>query len=191
MNYKTFIEWGYDLKNLCRLRRVSCTETELFLLKTGRLEQSLELLKKSWNLQSNFPDVEECKIEMKSGKMVKSRSFYPELKSYSILSVIKKFNHRMRSCRTLLCFALHRGYCTFEVHREKSFLVPAFFKVSVDHLFDNLESGNFGSKNHTIPKEEGLVVSFSPLNSNCYNFFLISDNNASDDCLKVRNVFLF
>jgi len=29
---------------------------------------------------------------------------------------------------------------TFAVHREKSF-VPTLFKVSVGHLFDNLESG--------------------------------------------------
>ena len=35
--------------------------------------------------------------------------------------------------------ALLRSYCTFVVHYEK-ILVPAFFKVSVDHLFDNLES---------------------------------------------------
>ena len=27
----------------------------------------------------------------------------------------------------------------FAAHHEKSF-VPAFFKVSIDHLFDNLES---------------------------------------------------
>ena len=30
--------------------------------------------------------------------------------------------------------ALHRGYRTFAVHHEKS-LVPAFFKVSIYHLF--------------------------------------------------------
>ena len=36
--------------------------------------------------------------------------------------------------------ALHLGYRTFPIHREKS-LVPAFFKVSIDHLFGNLESG--------------------------------------------------
>ena len=29
----------------------------------------------------------------------------------------------------------------FAGHREQSF-VPTFFKVSIDHLFDNLESGN-------------------------------------------------
>ena len=56
--------------------------------------------------------------------------------------------------------ALHHGYCTFAVHHEKS-LVLAFFKVSIDDLFDNIESEkiiycfgkslekvlNFGSKN--------------------------------------------
>ena len=35
--------------------------------------------------------------------------------------------------------ALHHGYCTFAVHHEKS-LVLAFFKVSIDYLFGNLES---------------------------------------------------
>ena len=35
--------------------------------------------------------------------------------------------------------ALPRGYCTFVVNHEKR-LVPSFFKVSVDHPFDNLES---------------------------------------------------
>ena len=34
---------------------------------------------------------------------------------------------------------------TFAAHHEKSF-VPAFFKVSVDHLFDNLESGKRNNK---------------------------------------------
>ena len=36
--------------------------------------------------------------------------------------------------------ALHRGYRTFAVRHEKS-LVPAFFKVSIDHLFVFLVSG--------------------------------------------------
>ena len=34
---------------------------------------------------------------------------------------------------------------TFAAHHEKSF-VPAFFKVSIDHLFDNLESGKRNNK---------------------------------------------
>ena len=57
-------------------------------------------------------------------------------------------------------YALHCGYHTFVMQHEKN-LVPVFFKVSIDHLFVNLESGkieycfgkslekilNFGSKN--------------------------------------------
>ena len=39
---------------------------------------------------------------------------------------------------------LHHGYCTFAVLDENSF-VPAFFKVSIDHLFDNLQSGKINS----------------------------------------------
>ena len=40
------------------------------------LLQSLEFLKKSWNLPSNFPDLEKVwKIEIKSWKMVKSLEF--------------------------------------------------------------------------------------------------------------------
>ena len=39
--------------------------------------QSLEFLKKSWNLSSNFSDLEKVwKIEVKSGKMVKSLDFF-------------------------------------------------------------------------------------------------------------------
>ena len=39
--------------------------------------QSLEFLKKSWNLSSNFSDLEKVwKMEVKSGKMVKSLDFF-------------------------------------------------------------------------------------------------------------------
>ena len=62
-------------------------------------------------------------------------------------------------------YALHRGYCMCKVQYEKG-LFPAFFKVSIDHLFVNLESGkikncfgkslekvlNFGSKNLYEPR---------------------------------------
>ena len=52
---------------------------------------------------------------------------------------------------------LHHGYCTFAVHDENSF-VPVFFKVSIDHLFDNLQSGkmNFfqGCKCHDVAPDE-------------------------------------
>ena len=68
--------------------------------------------------------------------------------------------------------------------REK-ILDPAFFKVSVDYLFDNLESGkeiivlekclekilNFGSKNNTIPKEGDWSFHFLPLTLIVIYFF--------------------
>ena len=61
------------------------------------------------------------------------------VKSYSISSVAKTFSYRMKIFRTLLCL-LHRGYCTVAVHYEQS-LVSALFKVSVGHLFHDLEYG--------------------------------------------------
>ena len=45
----------------------------------------------------------------------------------------------MKIFRTLLC-PLHRGYCTCAGHHEQS-LVSALFKVSVGHLFYDVEYG--------------------------------------------------
>ena len=79
--------------------------------------QSLEFLKKSWNLTSNFPDLEKVwTVEIKSWKSLISEFFF---------------------CFGHILFNLAR---MFAAHHEKSF-VPAFFKVSIDQLFDNLESG--------------------------------------------------
>ena len=79
---------------------------------------------------SNFPDLEKVwEVAIKSGKMVKSLEFFFFLsysKSYSILSV-------------------HLQYII-----EKSF-VPVFFKVSIDHSFDNPESGK-SKKNIVLEK---------------------------------------
>ena len=102
--------------------------------------ESCEFLRKSWNLPSNFPDLEKVwKMEIKSGKMVKSLEFF--------LMQLYKWN--------LFCFGqiLFNLALMFAVHCEKNF-VPAFFKkkwkVCLDHLFDNLESGKinycFGKK---------------------------------------------
>ena len=105
---------------------------------------SLEFLKKSGNLPSNFPDREKVwKIEIKSGKNgQKSWVFFPKL-----LQVLYKWNV---FCFGQILFNLVR---TFEVHREKAFNCPCFSKVNIDHLlsiFDNVESGKrnycFGKK---------------------------------------------
>ena len=95
-------------------------------------------MKKSGNLPSNFPDLgKDRKMELKSGKMVKSLGiFFVLVKSYSMSS--------LRLQRIV----------------KKALFLP-FLEVSIDHLFDNLESGkkiiilekslenvlNFGSKN--------------------------------------------
>ena len=102
--------------------------------------QSLEFLKKSWNLQSK------CKIEVRSGKMVKVWSFsfsklqqvltreyfsHSQIPFNLVCSKGIYYNHRMTSFRTLyVCIALWLPYvCSASM--KKSF-VPAFFKASIN-----------------------------------------------------------
>ena len=88
--------------------------------------QSCEFLKKSWNLSNNFPDLE------KVWKMVKSLEFF--------FLQLYKWN--------LFCFCqiLFNLTLTFCVKK----LCSCIFKVCIDHLFDNRESGKinycFGKK---------------------------------------------
>ena len=82
--------------------------------------QSLEFLKKCWNLPSNFPDLEKVwKMEIKYGKIVKSLEFFfLSSKLQQVLS--RKWN--------IICFGeiLFNIACAFIAHHAKSF-VPAFF----------------------------------------------------------------
>ena len=69
--------------------------------------------------------------------MVKSLKFFSFGKLQQLLYKSKFF------CFGQILFHVAR---TFAVHHEKTF-VPAFFKVSIDHLFDILESEKrFGKK---------------------------------------------
>jgi len=118
--------------------------------KTGSV-QSLEFLKKSWNLPSNFLDLEKVwKIEIKSGKMVKNflegtksalqvNFFFLLVKSYSI--------SRVRLRRII----------------DKALFLLFFLRSLLLTYFDNWESGkslekivNFGSKNLLKPWKERL-----------------------------------
>ena len=78
---------------------------------------------------------------IKFGKMVKSLHFFS--KQQRILS---KWN--------LFCFGqiVFNFACTFPAHLKKKALFLRFFKVSIDHLFDSLESGKrkycFGEKSN-------------------------------------------
>ena len=73
----------------------------------------------------------------KSGKMLKFRVLY-------------KWN--------LFCFGqiLLNLACTFSAHHEKSF-VPESFKVSIDHVFDYLESGK---RKYCFVKKSGNSLEF-------------------------------
>ena len=99
--------------------------------------------------------------------------------------------YRKRSCRTLLCFVLHRGYSTFAVHREKSLFFPSFFKVSVGK-FGEHSKGYFTPLSCSPNFPHAQYIDIRTLTHELivnHIFFLISDTNA--DCIKVRSAFLF
>ena len=94
--------------------------------KTGSV-QSLEFLKKSWNLPCNFLDLEKVwKIEIKSGKMVKN--------FFKLQQVLYKWNFFPVG---QIIFNLA---CMFAGYHWQSFVPALFFKVSIAHLFDKCES---------------------------------------------------
>ena len=80
--------------------------------------QSLKFLKKSWNLPSNFPDLEKVwKVERMSGKMAKIvKFFFQSCNKCFISDYIFRFGQ--------IVFALAR---TFAVHPEKS-VVSTFLR---------------------------------------------------------------
>ena len=136
-------------------------EVELWMtvskLKTVGFVQSLEFLKKSWNLPSNFPDLGKVwKIEVKSWKNGK--------KSWVFLKAVQQILQKW-----IFFFVLVKSYSISPACHGKSFVPAFFFKFSIDHLFHNLESGkinycfgkslekvlNFGSKICTNPERKG------------------------------------
>ena len=81
--------------------------------------------------------------------------FFAVVGSYLMLCVKPKKKKRKRKFSGLEPFmsALYSDYCTIALHPGES-LVPAFVELSIDRLFDNLESGkspgnvlNFASRN--------------------------------------------
>ena len=81
-------------------------------------------------MPSKFPDLDKVwKMEMKSGKMVKSLESFFKPTTTALEVKFLRFGQ--------ILFNLVR---MFAAHHEKRF-VPASFKVSIDHLVDNLECG--------------------------------------------------
>ena len=152
--------------------------------------QSLEFLKKTWNLPSYFPDMEKVwKMEKKSGIMVKSLEFFfSKLIRQDFISEIFRVGQ--------ILFNLAP---TFAAHHEKKIFL-AFFKVSVDHeLFDNLESGKrsycFGKKSWILDLKSVLthqivillceyllpsLVGFSPFSYS----FMLAKRSTKKNCNK-------
>ena len=96
--------------------------------------QSLEVLKKSWHLPSNFPDLEKVwKMEIKSGKMLLFKATASALHFVSEIFVVLVKSYSIWPVR------LQR------IMKWKALFLRVFFKVYIDHLFDNLESGK---RNH-------------------------------------------
>ena len=98
-------------------------------LKTAGFVQSLEFLKKSCNLPSNFPDPGKVwKIEVKSWKNGKKPCVFLK----AVQEVLQKW------------FFFRVGQILFNLAGmswKKLCSCVFFFKVSFDQLFDNLESG--------------------------------------------------
>ena len=137
----------------------------LFMQYTGFV-QSLEFLRKSWNLPSSFLDVKKVwKMEIKCGKMVKSLEFFfrQSYKKCFISEVFSFWSNLIRS-QPYVCSSSWKKLCS------------CILKVSIDHLFQNLESGKrkyfFGKKSRKILKIYETWI---------YNYWHLSDSiiNAS------------
>ena len=105
----------------------------LFLNLKYRVCTQSWILEKVLKFAENFPDPEKVwKIEVKSWKNSKKSRFF-----FKLQQVLNKWN----------VFCVGQMLLNLACHCGKSF-VPAFFffyyfKVSIDHLFDNLESGKW------------------------------------------------
>ena len=150
--YNCSVERFYSLgQNICKFpgkKEVftwkKTTWEKIFLVHLGFV-QSLEFLKKSWNLPKNFPDLEKVwKIEIKSWKNYKE-SFL------KVTVVLYKWNF-FRAGQILFNLA-----CTFAAHHGKSVVSSIFFRsLLITHFITlSLEKEivvlekvlNFGSKN--------------------------------------------
>ena len=117
------------------------------VLTTGFV-QSLEFLKKSWNLSSYFPDLEKVWKRWSLEKMIKSLVFF--------------FFQIYNKCffRDFFSVFFFKSYSTSSVCLQCSTKKALFlrFKASIDHLFDNLESGG---RNYCFGKSSGKSLAFS------------------------------
>ena len=121
----------------CALSRVSCR-----VLNSWKSLEICPAIFQTW------------KIEFKSRKMMKSLEFVSKLHQAGFL------------CNFFLLWSNLIQFHLFAVHHEKSF-VHALFKASVDHLFDNLESGKSLAQATVVQKMDSAIhrICLSPVDS--------------------------
>jgi len=126
--------WVNAIQTECKLSANVLNKSFYCLVNVTGFIQHLEFLKKSWNLPSNFPDLEKVwKIEIKSRKSGK-KSWVFFFKA-TTRALPKNIFHFVKS------FWILPYICSAWKHSAtKQALFPHFFKVCFDHLFDNLES---------------------------------------------------
>ena len=127
----------------------SSSQSTVPTVHTTGFMQSLEFLKKSWNLSSYFPDLEKVWKRWSLEKVIKSLEFF-FFKSTTNASWVNFF---------FVFFFFFKSYSTSSVCLQRTTKKTLFlrFKSSVEHLFDNLESGE---RNYCFGKRSGKSFEF-------------------------------
>ena len=133
------------------------------LFQTGFI-QSLEFLKKSWNLPSNFPDLEKVsKIEIESGK--NGKKFFWKVQqvllhwNFSLVGLVKSY---LISPVCLQCIL------------DKALFVPFLRSPLMLTYFDNLE---FRKRNYSFAKSLEKILNFG--SKNLYKPWKLSLSNCN------------
>ena len=148
-------------------KRRSSSESTVPIVLTAGFVQSVEFLKKSWNLSNYFPDLEKVWKRWSLEKMRKSHEFFFSNLQQVLYKWIFSFLFFFQSYST-------SSSCLQSTTKKALFLR---FKVSIDHLFDNLESGE---RNYCFGKSSGKSSSSSSRDIFFYLFFFFN----SPSCLQ-------
>ena len=138
------------------VKRIDCTYRSYRKVRT-----------ESWNLSSYFPVLEKVWKRWSLEKMIKSLEFF-------FFEIYKCFLSEF-----FLFFFFFQSYSTSSSCLQSTTKKALFlrFKVSIDHLFDNLESGE---RNYCFGKSSGKSPSSSSRDIFFYLFFFFN----SPSCLQ-------
>ena len=120
----------------------SSSESTVPSVLTSGFVQSLEFLKKSWSLCSYFPDLEKVWKRWNLEKMIKSLEFFSFFFFSNLQQVLYKWIFFFKSYSA-------SSVCLQRTTKKALFLR---FRVAIEHLFDNLVSGE---RNYCFEKSSG------------------------------------